>query len=224
VVKLVYTRHSKCRGSNLVSVRVRPAAPHKFKNLNKFNKSKKLAYIIGIAIGDGNLSNPNGRAVRLRISCDNKYPKLIKRISKNISELFPKNKVSLIKRKDNCTDISCYSNRWELILGWKAKDGSKFKQKISIPKWIKASNDYIKPCLKGLLETDGSIYFDRKYIMVNFVTIIPTIANDFIEITKKIGYNPNIQKIKIASKKIKHTIRISRNTKSFIDNIKISKN
>lgn len=31
------------------------------------------AYIIGVAIGDGNLSNSNGRAVRLRVTCDNKY-------------------------------------------------------------------------------------------------------------------------------------------------------
>jgi hypothetical protein len=28
------------------------------------------AYVIGLAIGDGNLSNPSGRAVRLRITCD----------------------------------------------------------------------------------------------------------------------------------------------------------
>ena len=38
VVKLAYTRHSKCRGSNPVSVRLRPAAhrkilPQKLKNL-----------------------------------------------------------------------------------------------------------------------------------------------------------------------------------------------
>jgi hypothetical protein len=34
-------------------------------------------YVIGLAIGDGNLSNPNGRAVRLRIACDTKFPALI---------------------------------------------------------------------------------------------------------------------------------------------------
>ena len=38
------------------------------------------AYVVGVAIGDGNLSNPNGRAVRLRITCDKKYPALIARI------------------------------------------------------------------------------------------------------------------------------------------------
>ena len=46
------------------------------KNLVKNN----LAYIIGIALGDGNLSNPNKRAVRLRITCDTGYPGLIENI------------------------------------------------------------------------------------------------------------------------------------------------
>ena len=39
------------------------------------NKDKGLqAYVIGLALGDGNLSNPNGKATRLRITCDKKYP------------------------------------------------------------------------------------------------------------------------------------------------------
>ncbi len=42
------------------------------------NPDRELqAYVIGLAIGDGNLSNPNGRAVRLRITCDTKYPRLV---------------------------------------------------------------------------------------------------------------------------------------------------
>lgn len=39
--------------------------------------SELHAYVIGVAIGDGNLSNPNGRAVRLRVTWDTKYPALL---------------------------------------------------------------------------------------------------------------------------------------------------
>lgn len=70
--------------------------------------SSTVAYVIGIAMGDGNLSNPNGRAVRLRVSCDTKYPKIIKNIIHAIQEVMPLNKVSLIHRKESCVDISCY--------------------------------------------------------------------------------------------------------------------
>jgi tRNA dimethylallyltransferase len=54
-----------------VSVRLRPAAP-------MIKKDAKLAYVIGLAIGDGGITNPNGRAYRLRITCDKKYPRIIK--------------------------------------------------------------------------------------------------------------------------------------------------
>jgi hypothetical protein len=75
------------------------------------NENKLLqSYVIGLAIGDGNLSNPNGRATRLRITCDKKYPLLIERIISSLQSLLPQNKVSIVVRKDGCMDISVYSN------------------------------------------------------------------------------------------------------------------
>ncbi|MEK7149457.1 MAG: LAGLIDADG family homing endonuclease [Patescibacteria group bacterium] len=189
----------------------------------QLNPDKKLlAYIIGLALGDGNLSNPNGRAVRLRITCDKKYPFLIKEIQKSIRTLLPENKVSIVHRKGNCLDISCFSNYWESLLGWKAKEGSKIKQTVSVPFWIKKNRNHSIQCLKGLIETDGSIYSDRGYKMVNFVTYIPNLANDVIKMIENIGFNPNVQKLKI-SNNIKYTIRISRNAEKFIKTVKINK-
>lgn len=55
------------------------------------NSDKSLqAYVIGLAIGDGNLSNPNGRAVRLRITCDKKYPILLRKIAISLKKYCPK--------------------------------------------------------------------------------------------------------------------------------------
>lgn len=72
-----------------------------------------LAYVIGLAIGDGNLSNPNGRATRLRITCNAHHKNLIRRIMRAIQALLPNNKVALVRRPKNCVDISGYSNRWK---------------------------------------------------------------------------------------------------------------
>jgi DNA-binding transcriptional regulator WhiA len=182
-----------------------------------------LAYIIGVALGDGNLSNSNGRATRLRVSCDTKYPAIISGIISALQKLLPKNKVSIVKRQKNCIDISCYSNKLEAFLGWKANAGSKVKQKVMVPDWIKNNKTYIKYCLKGLFETDGSVYTDRKYKMANFVTIIPTLANDVVEIIEKISFRPNMQILKSMTKKTKYTIRISKNTEEFIKTINLDK-
>ena len=182
-----------------------------------------LAYIIGIAMGDGNLSNPNGRAVRLRVSCDSRYKNLIDNIISSIQKILPDNKVSKVIRGDNCIDISCYSNKLENLLGWSAKGGSKEKQKITVPIWIKNSKQISKSCLKGLFETDGSIYTDRNYLMANFVTILPTLASDVMEMVSNLGFKPNIQTRKEKNGKIKHTIRISKNVDKFIKDIKLWK-
>lgn len=191
--------------------------------LENYSQKEKLAYLIGLALGDGNLSNPNGRATRLRITCDKKYPKLIKKVTLLLQDLFPKNKVSLINRNDSCVDISCYSNKLEEILGWKAKSGPKSEQKVVIPNWIKNNPNYIKPCLRGLIETDGSVYLDRKYLMINFVTVIPSLANDFSLLVKKLGFICNIQINKPRVGLPKYTVRITRQAEKFTKSVGINK-
>ena len=179
------------------------------------NKNKKsLAYIIGVALGDGNLSNSNGRAVRLRITCDKKYPLLIKNIIKNLEIIFPNNKVSTVDRI-NAVDISVYSNDLENILGWKAKNGSKIAQKVNVPIWIKQNSTYQKECLRGLFQTDGSLYYDRGYIMANFTSVCCTLIKDVEEMLKNIGFEVKARKV-IDKGRIKYVIRISKNTEKFI--------
>jgi hypothetical protein len=94
------------------------------------------AYVIGLAIGDGNLSNPNGRAVRLRITCDAKYSALIAKIVSALRNLLPRNRVSLIGSSGNFVNVSVYSNHLEALLGWKASGGSKHRQCVEVPAWI----------------------------------------------------------------------------------------
>jgi len=191
------------------------------------NENKLLqAYIIGLAIGDGNLSNPNNRATRLRITCDKKYPLLAKRITKSLQSLFPQNKVSIVDRKENCIDISVYSNHLEKLLGWESGKGSKFLQKVSVPCWIKESEKYKINCLKGLIETDGSIYFDRGYKTIMFSTIIPKLANDVLEIMNSLEFKPKIYKIKrsSSSQKTIYNIKLSKNVSKFLNIVGPEKN
>ena len=187
------------------------------------NNKKLHAYIVGLALGDGNLSNPNGRAIRLRITCDVRYEKLNKHIFDSLQKFLPDNKVFVCnKTKRTSVDIVCYSNCLENLLGWKAKGGSKYKQKIKIPDWILANKNFIKECLRGLIQSDGSIYMDRGYKMVNMVSNIESLAKSTITAINYLGYKPNIQ-IHNDLKTVKHTIRISKNVDKFIKDIKLWK-
>ena len=176
-----------------------------------------------MAIGDGNLSNPNGRATRLRITCDTKYPNIIKNIMQAIQEVMPDNKVSIVHKKENCIDISCYSNKWENLLGWKAADGSKFNQKISVPNWIKKDRASSTSCLRGLIETDGSVYRDRKYLTINFVTIIPNLAEDVMRMIVSLGFKPNLQEHNPQNGETKYTIRVSRRASELLGILGVDK-
>jgi len=183
-----------------------------------YDKASNLAYLIGVAVGDGNISNPNGTAYRLRVTCDNKYPEIIENIKKTIRDVFPKNKLGIINRKDNCVDISIYSNLIPEIFGWSNKSGGKIKQKIKIPNWIKENSSNCKSCLKGLFETDGCIYFDRGYKMINFVNHSESIINEVCELLDLM--NINYKKYKID---LKYTIRITTDSNKFQKQINFNK-
>jgi DNA-binding transcriptional regulator WhiA len=194
------------------------------------NDDKNLqAYVIGFAIGDGNLSNPNKRAVHLRISCDNKYKRLIKRIALSLEKLLPENKVNLINKGKNCTDVSVYSNHLESFLGWHADEGPKYVQRVTIPEWIKNKRKYRINCLRGLLETDGSIYYDRGYKMVIFSTIISELANDVQDLFISLGFKPHLYRIDESNnkyhfkKQVKYQVRLSKNVSDFLKIVKVDK-
>lgn len=199
-------------------------------NSKTLNPNKELqAYVIGLALGDGNLSNIR-KTTRLRITCDKKYPVLYKKIFDSLASLLPDNKVNIIDRDESCLDISVYSNQLESLLGWKAKGGPKFLQKVSIPNWIQESDKYKISCLRGLIETDGSIYVDRDYKMVIFKSIIPNLTNAFYNLMIDLGFKPRlytIQPKKTAlygfNQQVAYHVRLSKNVAEFLELVKPEK-
>ena len=196
----------------------------------RLNSDKELqAYIIGLALGDGNLSKIR-ETTRLRISCDTKYPLLLAKIYNSLQLLLPDNKVNIVKKQPGCSDVYIYSNLLESLLGWKAKGGPKFIQKVSVPSWIKENNNYKINCLRGLIETDGSIYNDRGYTMMIFKSIIPNLSKDFYNMIVDLGFKPHVYKIKpkktttyTFNQQIVYHIRLSKNVSEFLELVKPEK-
>lgn len=183
-----------------------------------------LSYIVGVALGDGNLSCPNGRAVRLRITCDVRHPKVTAEITKSLEKVFPKNKISKIPGpKDSYFNISVYSNKLKDYMPWKVGKGSKFEQNADVPTWIQSNKNFTKHCLRGLIQTDGSIYSDRGYLMVNFTNNTKVLAESVIEMISSLGYKPHLYKSMQNSGNPKYTVRLSKNVEKFISEINLAK-
>lgn len=203
-------------------LRVQVPPPAQDMSTRTYSRDKKLqAYVIGAALGDGNLSNPNGRAVRLRITCDKKYPKLADYIRSQIQKLMPENKVSVVNRT-GCVDISCYSNHWEEVLGWRADGGSKFKQGAGIPQWVKDSPIYSRECLRGLFQTDGCLYKDRGYMMLSFTNTIRTLVDDVEKMLIAFGYHSSMRRILFRGKE-NFTLRVSKDVAALVEKLGVWK-
>src|SRR3989344_6861412 len=220
-----YTRDSKSRVARHVGST--PTSGTLVKNLN--SDIELQPYIIGLALGDGNLSNVT-KTTRLRISCDTKYPFLLNKICNSLRLLLPDNKVNITKRQPSCFDVYVYSNLLENLLGWKAKGGSKFLQKASVPGWVKENKQYTIHCLRGLIETDGSIYNDRGYKMMIFKSIIPNLTQDFYNMVIELGFNPRLYAIKPKKTAIyqfnqqtAYHVRLSKNVSQFLELVKPEK-
>jgi hypothetical protein len=164
------------------------------------------------------------RQTRLRVTCDNSYPLLIKEIRRSLQQVFPNNSVAISAgQKATYCNVSVYSNKLDDYLPWVVGKGSKCVQNISVPNWILTNKKYSISCLRGLLQTDGSIYTDRGYLMVNFTNNIEALAQNVESMIQKLGYQPHTYKTMQRTGNYKYTVRLSRNVRAFISEIGLFK-
>ena len=186
---------------------------------------QKWAYIIGVALGDGNLSNSNGRAIRLRITCDARYPRLAREITDVLQAVLPNNSVAIVRvpGKNTYFNISVYSNKLGNWIPWRVGKGTKEMQKVRVPRWIRSSKIFSWHCVRGLLQTDGSIYFDRGYQMINFTNNVKVLAKDVMQMLIMLGFQPRLSTTANPSGTTKYTVRVARNPDELIRKLKLFK-
>lgn len=123
------------------------------------------SYILGLYLGDGYI-NKQGRTYKIRIFLDGKYKNLNDFVRRELSLLFPKNKIGTLKTKKlNSTDTSmeiiyCHNN---YIPDLFPQHGPKKKHErtILLEDW---QLEIIEPSylLTGLFHSDGSYYMNNK--------------------------------------------------------------
>lgn len=157
-------------------------------------KSESLAEMFGIILGDGHIRwDPAGRHYQLDVILnwvdEKDYVLYVKDLLINIFQYHPK--ISRQLNEDGSVGkgiyLTIYSKKivQELIsLG--LIPGNKVENQIGIPKWIKEYNIFKLACLKGLFDTDGSIYpvLKENAIKLNFKNGSLPLVEDFKEITE----------------------------------------
>ena len=121
--------------------------------------SSELAEFAGIMLGDGGITK-NQISVTLHCFDDIEYSKYIIKLIESIFDLTP---VKYNRKNSNAFDIKLSR---VLIVKFCVEDlglcmGNKVKQCIDVPLWIKNKKTYKLACLRGLIDTDGSIILHR---------------------------------------------------------------
>ena len=132
---------------------------------NKFNRSKELAFLIGLVLGDGNVSEfPRTECLRLTLGTDK--PELANYAVSVIAKLFNK-PPSIIKRTNsNCYNITIYQKNISKRLGIPV--GARGKMEILLPPWIWNKKLHMISVLKGLFEAEASYCVHERTYTYNF--------------------------------------------------------
>jgi len=166
------------------------------RNLGKYSYSKPIRFngissefaeFIGIMLGDGSITNDV-----LSISIDKRDTTLKNHIKNLFKKLFLLELREYEHKIKNYLRLQkCSKELVELLVNYGLKRGDKIKNKVKIPDWIKSNDFYIVSCLRGLILTDGCVYYcrrDRK-IYVKFTNHCLELLNDFKNSAKKIGFS-----------------------------------
>lgn len=171
--------------------------------LRKPKFDMKLAEFVGAVLGDGHVFYHKKKKVGvygIRIAGDLKLDKnyhenYLRELGKSLFNL--EGKVLLrIKEKNNGRFLDFYSKELvELFKEMQIFPGNKINNQSTIPKWVFEENNFLKACLRGLIDTDGSIFrMSNKtpnLLRICFTNYNLTLLNDARNAFVKLGFNPS---------------------------------
>lgn len=118
-------------------------------------KSEKLAEFIGIMIGDGSIGKYQV-SVTLDLTTDMEYASYVTDLIEDLFHIRPK---VYLRKNLNCIVIAVSAaSLVEYLHKSGLPIGDKIRQNITIPDWVTADTVFLRNCLRGLFDTDGSVY------------------------------------------------------------------
>lgn len=167
------------------------------KEIHKPHRSAKLAEFIGIMMGDGGISNYQV-IITLHHIDDLAYSKFVANLMKKLFKVTP----SIYHSPENSVNDIVISRK-ELVrylhkLGLPI--GNKVRQRFDIPEWIKRNQKFAIACLRGLVDTDGSIFTHRyrvkgtwyAYKKLSFTSASEPLRQSVQALLRELGFHSRI--------------------------------
>ncbi|PIU76020.1 hypothetical protein COS75_01195 [Candidatus Pacearchaeota archaeon CG06_land_8_20_14_3_00_35_12] len=166
----------------------------------KFNEN--LAEFVGAVLGDGNIcyykKGKKTGVYQVKIAGDYNLDKdyHMSYLKKLCFDLFGLEGKEIIV-KDKHERFICFSSKKlvESLINEGLKSGDKIKNQITIPNWIFKNNEYLRACIRGLIDTDGCIHRmsnqDPNLLRINFKNYNKTLLEDARKAFVQLGFSPS---------------------------------
>jgi intein-encoded DNA endonuclease-like protein len=125
-------------------------------NEHRFDRlSADYVYLLGLYLGDGNISEHQRSVYRLRISLDVRYPRIVDECAAAMQAVVPRNRVSRQLRSCNCYEVHAYSKSWPCLFPQHGR-GTKHMRRIFLAEWQQTlAEQWPESLLRGLIHSDG---------------------------------------------------------------------
>lgn len=184
VARMLYPEYYKKLGCNVAADFITPAY------------SEKLAEFIGIVLGDGGLT-PGQCEISLHMMDDREYAEHVRRL---INELFGDCASTCSYPRHNVIRVAVNGKQFiNILASFGLMSGNKVRHQVDIPDWIKVNPGYLKACMRGLYDTDGTA-FTHKHVVaghryvhfgVGFCSASSPLLNSFAEGMRQFGLEPH---------------------------------
>ena len=159
-----------------------------------------MAEFTGVMLGDGGITNSQIKITTNSID-DKEYTIFIKKLIKKLFDIEP----SVCPRKKEISALDIIVSRKKLVEFCNKKlglhIGNKLKQGLDIPNWIRKNLKFEERCVRGLIDTDGSIFNEvhnikgikYSYMRLNFTSASPELRKSVFDILNKLNLNPKMR-------------------------------
>ena len=159
-------------------------------------ETAELAELIGIVLGDGSFYVKDG-SYQFDIAFDKKeeaYLDFVEDLVKKIVEVRTWRKRDKTK---NCIHLKvCNKKDVLLLLRNTIKiPGDKVKNEVTVPQWVFKRDDFKRTCIRGLIDTDGSVFRmskrDSHLIRIGFKNVNKKVLDGMRRMLVELNFHPS---------------------------------
>jgi len=185
-----YSIKSRYRNCNMQAAR---ASQNKICSTFFLEESPELAELVGILLGDGCLyKNDKTHQCKVMVSLNKDDIEYVNYVKELIKKTLNRECKLYIRESMKVIELVIYSKETlDGLISIGLESGRKINNQSGVPRWIMENREFTIACLRGLVDTDGCIFLNRRddVLGINFSNHSERLLYDFKEMCESLDIN-----------------------------------